>query len=81
MREAKLGFNCYTSMKQYFLFPEEDNFGTDIVTSILRAMRCGSKDARQLFPCLLQLPGLGTSLSELYHKEVGIRNVSKCSVW
>ncbi|XP_021932903.1 DNA-dependent protein kinase catalytic subunit-like isoform X3 [Zootermopsis nevadensis] len=48
---------------------EEDNFGTDIVVSILRAMRYGSKDARQLFPCLLRLHGLHTHLSELFHKE------------
>lgn len=50
---------------------EEDSFTSDVVTSILRAMRYGSKDARQLFPCLLQLRGL-THLSELFHKEASI---------
>ncbi|XP_069690626.1 DNA-dependent protein kinase catalytic subunit-like isoform X3 [Periplaneta americana] len=47
----------------------ENDFGTDIVTSVLRAMRYGSKDARQLFPCLLQLPGLPSQLSEVFLKE------------
>jgi hypothetical protein len=56
------------------LFPEEkDNYGTDIVTSMLRAVRYGSKDARQLFPCLLQLRGLDTQLSELFQKEASMK--------
>jgi len=55
----------------YMISEDEDRFASDVVTSILRAMRYGSKDARQLFPCLLQLRGL-THLSELFHKEASI---------
>lgn len=55
----------------YMISEEEERFGSDIVKSILRAMQYGSKDARQLFPCLLQLRGLN-NLSELFHKEASI---------
>lgn len=55
----------------YMISEEEDRFASDVVRSILRAMRYGSKDARQLFPCLLQLRGL-TDLSELFHEEASI---------
>jgi hypothetical protein len=51
---------------------EEGMFGSDIVRSILKAMRYGSKDARQLFPCLLQLRGL-TGLAELFHEEASTK--------
>jgi len=55
----------------YMISEDEEGFAPDVVTSILRAMRYGSKDARQLFPCLLQLHGL-THLSELFYKEASI---------
>jgi len=55
----------------YMISEDEDRFASDVVTSILKAMQYGSKDARQLFPCLLQLRGL-THLSELFHKEASI---------
>ncbi|XP_066992546.2 DNA-dependent protein kinase catalytic subunit [Anabrus simplex] len=40
-----------------------------IVTSVLRAMKYGSPEARQLFPCLLQIQQLATDWRELFDTE------------
>ncbi|KAJ9593226.1 hypothetical protein L9F63_015225 [Diploptera punctata] len=46
----------------------ESDYGTEIITSVLRAMKYGSWEAQQLFPCILQLPDL-RSQSDLFHSE------------
>ncbi|XP_047004978.1 DNA-dependent protein kinase catalytic subunit-like [Schistocerca americana] len=42
--------------------PDTQNYDITIVTSLLKAMKYGSAEARQLFPCLLELHRLPTEL-------------------
>nr|CAD7397905.1 unnamed protein product [Timema poppensis] len=44
-------------------------YDTHIVTSILRAMKHGSRQARQLFPCLLQISSIANITKETFQKE------------
>nr|CAD7432144.1 unnamed protein product [Timema monikensis] len=44
-------------------------YDNHIVTSILRAMKRGSRQARQLFPCLLQISSIANINKETFQKE------------
>nr|CAD7440345.1 unnamed protein product [Timema bartmani] len=44
-------------------------YDTHIVTSILRAMKHGSRQARQLFPCLLQISSIANITKDTFQKE------------
>lgn len=49
---------------------DDEMYHEDIVKYVLKAMKLGSRHARQLFPCLLDLPNLSNELMELFKTEV-----------
>lgn len=62
---------AYLSFVAFAQQQVDELYAEDIVRCVLRAMKIGSKEARQLFPCLLELENLETSLLKIFQEEVG----------
>lgn len=58
-----------------FAQQQDETYAKEIVKCVLRGMKIGSKDARQLFPYLLEMENLETSLLKTFKEEVCFETV------
>lgn len=66
-RIGQYSYDCYSND----VVPKSIEIEREIITSILRAMQFNSKEAKQFFPSIMQLPNLENNLlSDLFNEEV-----------